>query len=150
MPIMVLKPEEALSGGADLWIIPDPSTSNWTNKIDWYLNFQICNSARLKPPTNSDFLTQTLQETGIERREFGVDIEAPFMIASHDLLPNKWVVILPWKHNLTAWVSKSFEIWNNLKNPGLRLFLPPGQSAGALEREWKLNDQSQELTVVLD
>jgi hypothetical protein len=150
MAIKFLTAEEALRADSELWILPDISNSNWAKKIDWYLNFQICKSTRLSPSTFSDFLTQTLIETGIEKRDFLLTVEAPLMIASHDLLPNKWVVILPWKHSLAEWISQSAKIWTNLKKPSCRLFLPTGQSTVSLHQYWNLNDQLQELMVVLD
>ena len=150
MSTRVLAPESALSPGSELWILPDMSKSKWTSKLDWYLNFQLTKSTRNKPPMFAEFLTQTVTEAGIDTINLSVNNQSPFMIASHDLLPNKWVVVVPWTHNHSAWISKSFEVWNNLNRPSIRLFLPPGQSAGAFEREWQIHDAAHDLTLVLD
>lgn len=150
MATSVLSQASALNPGSDLWIVPDLPKSQWTAKLDWYLNFQICKSSRHKAPELPEFISEVLAETELEKPQTPTDEMAPLLIASQTLLPNKWVVVLPWNGDMTAWIQKSFEIWQNLKQPSLRIFLPPGQNAGNLQRAWQSEHGLQDFTVVLD
>lgn len=148
MAISVLSQASALNPGSDLWIVPDLEKSQWAAKLDWHLNFQICKSSRHVSKQLPAFLNDVLVETELDKKPLRTS--GPLMIASSELLPNKWVVIVPWNDNLAAWTSQIFEIWKNLKEPSLRVFLPPGQNAGNLPAEWQSNNNFQDFTVVLD
>lgn len=150
MTFSVLSQASAFNPGSDLWIMPDLETSNWTAKLDWYLNFQICKSSRHVAPKLPAFLKDVISETGLEKKFIAPDPKAPLMIASEELLPNKWVVIIPWDNDIVQWSTKSFEIWQKLNEPSIRVFLPPGQSTGNLESTWHSRESFQDFTVVLD
>ena len=148
MAISVLSQASALNPGSDLWIVPDLEKSQWTAKLDWYLNFQICKSSRHVSKQLPAYLNEVLAETELDKKTLRAS--GPLMIASSELLPNKWVIILPWNDNLPAWTSQVFEIWKKLKEPSLRVFLPPGQNAGTLQADWQSHHDFQDFTVVLD
>lgn len=150
MALSVLSQASALNPGSDLWVVPDLEKSQWTAKLDWYLNFQICKSSRHNQPITPEFIDSVLAETELPKKAFKNRDLAPLMIASSELLPNKWVVILPWHGDLTKWTSEIFEIWQKLKEPSLRVFLPPGQSTGNLTLAWQTHHTFQDFTVVLD
>lgn len=150
MSLSVLSQASALNPGSDLWIVPDLEKSHWTTRLDWYLNFQLCKSSRHITPNLPSFVTEVLEETELEKRVFPISSNAPLMIASEELLPNKWVVVLPWNGDLTKWTSSIFDIWQNLKEPSLRVFLPPGQSTGNLQAAWHTHHTFEDFTVVLD
>lgn len=150
MALSVLSQASALNPGSDLWIVPDLEKSQWTAKLDWYLNFQICKSSRHHTPSLPAFLKEVLVETELEKKSLKPNYNAPLMIASSELLPNKWVVILPWQGDLSKWTSEVFEIWQKLKEPSLRVFLPPGQSTGNLQLAWQTHHTVPDFTVVLD
>lgn len=150
MAISVLAQANALNPGSDLWIIPDTANSAWNAKLDWYLNFQISKSVRHEPLKAPEFIQGVLQETGLETPSLSVPATAPLMIASQGLLPNKWVVILKWENNPETWVQSCFQVWSQLQEPSLRIFLPPGQSTGTFLREWKNHHRFEDFTVVLD
>lgn len=150
MSLSVLSQASAFNPGSDLWIMPDLEKSNWTAKLDWYLNFQICKSSRHVAPKLPAFLKDVISETGLEKKFIAPDPKAPLMIASKELLPNKWVVIIPWDNDIVQWSAKSFEIWQKLNAPSIRVFLPPGQSTGNLESTWHSRESFQDFTVVLD
>lgn len=150
MAISVLSQASALNPGSDLWIVPDLEKSQWTAKLDWYLNFQICKASRHHTHSLPAYLKEVLVETELEKKSLRTKDTAPLMIASSELLPNKWVVILPWQGDLSAWTSQVFEIWQKLKEPTMRVFLPPGQSTGNLQLAWKTHHEVQDFTVVLD
>lgn len=150
MALSVLSQASALNPGSDLWIVPDLEKSPWTAKLDWYLNFQVCKSSRHQSPTLPDFLGLVLEQTELNKPSLPAVSDQPLMIASDKLLPNKWVVILPWNEDLTKWTAEIFRIWKNLNEPTLRIFMPPGQSTGNLQIAWQTYHPVQEFTVVLD
>ncbi|MGE9746555.1 hypothetical protein [Bdellovibrio bacteriovorus] len=150
MALSVLSQASALNPGSDLWIVPDLEKSPWTAKLDWYLNFQVCKSSRHQSPTLPDFLGSVLEQTELNKPAVPAVSDKPLMIASDKLLPNKWVVILPWNDDLTPWTAEIFRIWKNLNEPTLRIFMPPGQSTGNLQIAWQTHHPVQEFTVVLD
>ncbi|WII71215.1 hypothetical protein QJS83_12165 [Bdellovibrio sp. 22V] len=150
MAMSVLSQASALNPGSDLWIVPDLDKSQWTAKLDWYLNFQICKSTRHLSPSLPNYLRTVLAETELEKKSIDIKPSAPLMIATHELLPNKWVVLLPWDGNLKQWTTQVFEIWQKLKEPSLRVFLPPGQSTGNLQLAWQTHHTFEDFTVVLD
>lgn len=150
MAISILSQASALNPGSDLWIVPDINHSQWTSKLDWYLNFQISKSLRHEHKQLAAFTQDVLDETGLHRIRVDIPKTSPLMIASHNLLPNKWVVIAQWQQDLEGWVKQSHQIWSQLKEPSLRFFLPPGQSSGSFQREWKAHHKFEDFTVVLD
>lgn len=150
MAVIALSQANALNPGADLWILCDLEKSPWTAKIDWYLNFQICKSSRHHSQSLPEFLSEVLEKTELEKKNIQLDKSAPLMIASQDLLPNKWVVLLPWNNDMAGWSTQAFEIWKKLNKPSLRVFLPPGQSAGNFQTPWQIHNIAPDFTVVLD
>ncbi len=150
MALSLLSQASALNPGSDLWIVPDLEKSQWTARLDWYLNFQVCKASRHQQPALPSFVEEVLRETELDKKNFKNRDQAPLMIASSELLPNKWVVVLPWSGDLTKWTAQVFEIWQKLKEPSLRIFLPPGQSTGNLQLAWQAHHAVQDFTVVLD
>jgi hypothetical protein len=150
MAVTVLSQASAFNSGAELWILPELEKSPWTAKVDWYLNFQISKASRHHDPKISNFIREVEKETEQEHINKPVVTNAPLMISSEEHLPNKWVVILPQAEEFEVWVEKISSIWTGLKCPGLRIFLPPGQNAGQLQKHWQKHQDFQEFTVVLD
>lgn len=146
----VISQASAFNPGSDLWIVPDLEKSQWTARLDWYLNFQICKASRHSAPALPEYLKDVLAETGLRKKTFAATPVAPLMISSKELLPNKWVVVLPWEGDINPWTKHVVEIWKNLKMPSLRIFLPPGQNSGTFQGAWQAHHSSQEFTVVLD
>lgn len=146
----VLSLASAFNPGSDLWILPEFPNSRWTAKIDWYLNFQIVRAARHLSPELRNFTLYVQKETGLETYQPPVLKTAPLMINSEAFFPNKWVVVVPAADNFSHWVRQVSDIWKNLKNPSLRIFLPTGQNAGSLHTEWQNHHTFEDLTLVLD
>lgn len=150
MSMSVLSQASAFNPGSDLWIVPQLEKSQWTARLDWYLNFQICKSSRHKMALTPLFVNEVIKETDLNKFYRPVAAQAPLMIASEQLLPNKWVVLVPWDGDMAAWVKEVFQVWSGLKEPGLRVFLPPGQSAGLFQQAWVRHHSFEDFTVVLD
>lgn len=146
----VLSAASALNPGSDLWIIPDSAHGRWNQKIDWYLNFQIVKSQRHLTPETRNFIKLIQSETGLESHEPPILRNAPLMITSEAFFPNKWVVVIPMPVEFSRWVREASNIWENLRNPGLRVFLPTGQNAGSFNKEWQSLHSFEDFTVVLD
>lgn len=150
MSLSVLSQASAFNPGSDLWVVPDLEKSQWAARLDWYLNFQICKSSRHKTAQSPLFINDVIKEAELETFYRPVSIQAPLMIASERLLPNKWVVVLPWADDMSSWGKSVYDMWLGLKEPSLRVFLPPGQSTGNFQQAWVRHHSFQEFTVVLD
>lgn len=150
MAVNVLSQAGALNPGSDLWVVPQLGKSQWTSKLDWYLNFQLCKSSRHNSAHVPGFLNDVIKETELTKFYRPVAAAAPMMIASETLLPNKWVVVVPWNDNVSSWAESIFTVWSGLQKPTLRVFLPPGQSTGNFQQAWVKHHSNQDFTVVLD
>src|SRR5437868_1774620 len=146
----VLSLASAFNPGSDLWIVPDSPHCRWTQKLDWYLNFQIVKNQRHLSPEIRNFTKLIQKDTGLETYEHTVVKNAPLMITSEAFFPNKWVVVVPMTGNFSAWVREASNIWENLKNPSLRVFLPTGLNAGSFNKEWQNHHSVEDFTLVLD
>ena len=150
MALTVLSQAGALNPGAELWVIPQLGKSQWAAKLDWYLNFQLCKAARHNSPQIPSYLNEVIKETDLETYYRPVIKTAPLMISSESLLPNKWVVVVPWDENINVWAKSIIDVWDGLKQPSLRVFLPPGQSTGSFQQACLKIHDAQDFTVVLD
>jgi len=150
----VLSSASAFNPGSDLWIVPDSPNCRWTQKLDWYLNFQIIKNQRHLSPEIRNFTKLIQRETGLEVYDNSIPKSAPLMITSEAFFPNKWVVVVPMPPNYEIWVQEVSNIWENLKRPTLRVFLPTGQNAGSFHKEWqkryRRKDEVEDFTLVLD
>lgn len=146
----VLSSASAFNPGSDLWMVPDSPHCRWTQKIDWYLNFQIIKNQRHLSPEIRNFTKLVLHETGLTTYEQVLPKSAPLMIVSEAFFPNKWVVVVPMTPHFSLWVQEISKIWENLKHPSFRIFLPTGQNAGSFHKEWQQYHSFEDFTVVLD
>jgi len=146
----ILSQASAMNPGSSLWIVPDFSASKWTQKLDWYLNFQMIRSSRHLSPELRNFTVYVQRETGIDTFDNSPSKNQPLMILSEPFFPNNWVVMVPMADNFNQWVRNVSDIWENLKNPTLRIFLPTGQSASSFEKAWHKHHSFDDFTVVLD
>jgi hypothetical protein len=135
----------ALSPGAQLWLIPSLDVSAWSRRIDWYLGFQI---RRSRPYRRFEFgsdmrqLMEVYEETvpKIPRTE-----NAPLMVASAELLPNRQTVVIPPGDD---WVASCHRIWKGLDEPAARVFLPPGLTRAEFEKKWPSDSDHGAVEVV--
>lgn len=146
----VLSSASAFNPGSDLWILPDFSCSRWTRRIDWHLNFQIIRACRRPSPEPREFITLIQKETELEVFNPVQLPNAPLLISSVSFFPNRWVVVIPNADFFEAWVRQSSDIWEALKHPTLRIFLPTGQSSSSFHNEWSNRHATEDFTLVLD
>ncbi len=151
MAVTVLSQASAFNPGSDLWIVANLESSQWSSKLDWYLNFQIVKSHRRHSAELSENLQSLLQQTGLASETPAyAGFPNNLMISSQMQLPNKWVVIIPWNQDLISWSLEIEKVWKQLNQPSLRVFLPPGFSMANLDKAWPNNSSVQDFTVVLD
>lgn len=149
MSAKVVAQEEALQAGADIWIVPDLENSEWTQRIDWYLNFQIFRSETHLTPKASAELEQVLAEWDIDAPGVSQAKTSPLMIASSDRLPNHAVVVVPFVGGeIKSWAEKVHETWSRLDAPRLRVFLPSGLTAARFSDAWPGPDEALSLALV--
>lgn len=120
---------EPFSPGADLWVVPDRSHSDWSTALDWYLHFQIsrASSRRRRPISNSlHELAKQAEVEVIQPDEQNGFETAPMLIYSARLLPNRETLHLPYTGNINDWLKRLTVIWKDLGEPSLRVFLPRG------------------------
>ena len=125
MSVKQLSYHTALTPGSDIWILSEKKYSFWTQKIDWYLNFQI---SKEFPRIDLSYAQRKKLTDQWELPHFKLSMDNKnrvLMIASERLLPNTKTVILPFinKH-LESWVYEALRVWKNIKYPSLRLFFP--------------------------
>ncbi len=120
------------SEGSHLWVIPDKTTSNWSQTLDWYLNFQIAKAHSFKRPEICDQLQEILQDEEIENIVVPSQDGKPLLIASPKHLPNLMTVVLSFdEKNSEVWLDGIHKTWLELGKPSMRVFLPRQLSESA-------------------
>lgn len=118
----------ALTSGCDLWLAPDTRHSKWTERLDWYLGFQIRRAIDRVSSRASAKLEQIMRENEIEVENNSVAADAPLLISSSHYLPNTSVVILEFHASLETWLGECQSVWHSLGRPSVRVFLPDSVS----------------------
>jgi hypothetical protein len=127
MSLHEIQPAGAFSPGADLWVVPDGSSSPWTMRIDWYLNFQIARMRRRQPLHISEDVDQALRLNGIDLIPPEVDDRSPTFIVVQDSLPCFLLVELPVdKAHPDRWLDRAWDLARKFANHPIRLFVPEG------------------------
>ncbi len=137
MENFVREANEALHGGADLWVVTNSERSSWTQRIDWHLNFQLLRSQTHQALKATPALEEVMVKWDIEPFVAPETTDAPLLLPSSMLLPNHAVVLIP--HNdkdRRSWVRKVHEIWSSLDSPKIRVFLPIGFELSIFTKEW--------------
>ena len=152
MAIRSLDLETSLTPGCDLWIVSEAARSKWARKIDWYLNFQILRASLHESKTISPDLQGVMDKWDFEAPDVGAGPEAPLMIASYRLLPNKQTVVV--EHGETQdhelWVQTCHRVWKQLGTPKIRIFLPDSVPANSFVRAWPKEDHGADVEIVTD
>lgn len=150
----VLTQSSSTNAGADLWVIPELQNSRASQKLDWYLNFQLSRSLHQSSLQLHADLIGLLKQCGLPETHY--QDQSPrnpmskMLIDSSQLLPNRWVVQLDHSDDLKNWSLEISEIWKGLRKPSLRVFLPTGLSSGDFLKAWKLSQTFDDFSVVVD
>jgi hypothetical protein len=150
MAMTVLSPNSVFSPGARLWIAADFAQSSWTQKLDWYLNFQISRYLRHTKASPSEFTQWVWQQTQYPAIDIASSKTAPLMIASKDLLPTDWVVVVPLASakDFSSWAGAVVKVWQDLQNPELRIFLPKDVPTNLWGSFWEEQKNSANCSLV--
>jgi hypothetical protein len=143
-------PASAFSSGADLWVAPERKNSRLTQRLDWYLNFQISKSAKHESPPLPPKIEELLLKCELPQLDFKESDRDGLLIPSAQLLPNRWVLVLRGSDQFESWVQNIFLNWMQLSNPSLRVFLPTGKSEDDFQKAWKKISDDQEISLVRD
>lgn len=138
MNIQVLYKIGVLGPGSSLWIIPSLNHSPWSQRINWYLNFQISKMKLRKFKKLSSNLIKTLKENEIPLSETqnSPSSSSPLLIASDSFLPNSKIVELPETKTHRLWMKLSHKIWKKLDEPSVRLFLTKDFPVSEFQSLW--------------
>lgn len=132
-----------ISAGCDIWIVPTQTPSRFTQRIDWLLNFQIGkfeHSSRVSLPAE---LVEIAKASEVEIPSVQADAQAPLMISSSELLPNKQTIAVPYA-SAEQWIADLKRIWSQLQSPKMRVFLPKALPQKKAESLWKPNPNTLE------
>lgn len=127
----------AMAPGADLWIVPERKKSAFTQKIDWYLNFQIARSVQHQSKMLSPIVTQILESCELKGYSFYPEEAEALLILSTHNLPNRWVMVLKGSEDMDYWLNTALQKWRGLNSPSLRVFLPEGAKLADVNKLWK-------------
>lgn len=148
--LKVLSQTNSLNAGADLWVTPDFTESRFAPRLDWYMNFQISHAMNHQKNPLSDTLTSILKQTQLPGIEFVEDNESGILFSTENVLPNRWVLLLPKSQPLNNWCERISAKWEGLRRPGLRVFLPKDIAATTFEKAWSRVQRFDDLSLVLD
>jgi hypothetical protein len=147
---MAISPVDSFLPGADLWVAPERKSSGLTQRLDWYLNFQISKAAKHQGRELPQRVEELLIKCGLPHLDFAENDRDGLLVPSSHLLPNRWVLVLRGSDQFEAWVQNIFLKWNQLQKPSLRVFLPSGKSLEEFRRAWGKVSDFENFTVVLD
>lgn len=133
--------EEALLPGAELWVVPDLNQSTWTQKIDWYLNFQILRSTQHRVAEPPPEMKSVIGDWELDPPKIELHKTSPLMIASAQLLPNHAVVVIPMSEQNQNWPESVHSVWAKLDKPSLRVFLPKSVTASNFVKAWPQSER---------
>ncbi|MFN7728982.1 MAG: hypothetical protein ACK5P7_07485 [Bdellovibrio sp.] len=138
---------QALTPGADLWVIGSSAESPWALRLDWALNFQILRASKYRPRELSSELQTVLEETGLKTWTQGPQNKQnePLLIPADLNLPCRWVLSLNnWD---LATLKKTLE---GLGSPSLRVFLPRAVGPDTFVKQWTETMGERDFQLVID
>jgi hypothetical protein len=146
--IEVLNFESALGQASDLWVIPSFEGSEVASKLNWYMNFQLSQLDKQRPTTISSALSKVLASTGIE----AIQSKKPkvSLVLSQNLLPCRWILLVPTEAKLEDWLKEILKAWEGLKRPSCHVFLPSGSDVKSAQQILKNEKIESAFNLVLN
>jgi hypothetical protein len=142
MALQELTHATCLSPGADLWVVPPMDQSQQTQKIDWYLNFQIAKFSLHQRPALPPRVKEIVKLCDLDEQTKALPASSDLLILSSQTLPNRWVLLASGSEDLPTWTQKIFAHWSDMNKPTLRIFLPESVAKNDFEKIWKKLDDS--------
>lgn len=148
MSIYAVTKAKAFEGGSDLWVSPEPEVSELTKELNWYTNFLTSRMIYHRPQTVSPVLADILAKNEIEF--LGSPPETPdrFLLCTEHVVPNKLLLVLPYKGGLKSWLKQAHRVWQELGQPTVRIFLPKGVDVDQFSKAWPEKGAGQEVSIV--
>ncbi len=147
---VVISQANSYNAGAELWATPQLEASRSSQRLDWYLNFQIAKAKMHQRLETSPQVKKIVQACELELPENPIDGNQGLLISTTHLLPARWVLVQPLVADFKNWVSGIHQSWESLKHPQLRIFLPTHKTAADFQSQWSSLSDSTDYGIVLD
>lgn len=144
--------------GAETWIVPPLFLSQWAQKVNWLLNFQLSRAEKHVASDLPEKMEKILEDEEIEPFSLShsrVERQS-LLVINPNLLPNKFTVQV-FDINNTAgqldfsrWVSASLKICEKLKTSSVRIFAPKDLPASKLQALLEKHPFGAEIQVVYE
>jgi hypothetical protein len=147
-----LTKSNAFNPGSDLWVIPDLVESAISQRIDWYLNFQIHRFLVHSKKEISQALKEIMTQCELKDLDFISNNKKKnygLLISSCHLLPNRWIYCLNVSSiGASQWVQNSFDVWSKLNQPSIRYVLPKTLSSVEFSPLLESHSFTQDISIV--
>ena len=143
----------SLNPGSDLWVVPERKSCFATQKIDWYLNFQISRASKHIQKPISQRLAEILEKCGLQAlvpQDHTENSRKSLLIPSNTSLPNRWVLVATGSDDFSNWVSTLAKTHVKMNAPSLRVFLPTGRTFEEFQKLWSKASDHGDVAVVID
>ena len=138
--------ESCFSPGSQLWVSERLEDSVWSQKIDWYLNYQLTRSRQL----HARELPKVVQN--IMSTEDVYTLEASsndiLMVAAQHFLPVRQIILVPKQKDFKAWLETVQGVWQKLLKPSTRIFCAPGADLKLFDKLWRKDTEPGLISIV--
>ncbi|MBL7542342.1 MAG: hypothetical protein JNL11_00930 [Bdellovibrionaceae bacterium] len=150
MAIIVLSVSQSYNPGAELWIVPDFEHSKIATKLDWYNSFLAGKMTRKESKKMDSYLVEIIEETELPDFNIKTATNDVILIPTKSKFPNRWTAFVPHTGGLNEWCLKIHKLYQDLKNPSLRIFLPTNLSLSEFTETWRSISSVEDLSIVLE
>jgi hypothetical protein len=148
MPATVINLDEALSDGADLWVLPTTTFSAWTKLLDWPLNLQISRASGYTARKISPELAAILQQNDLQF-DANESEKKNLIIATDGLIPAKQILVVSGE-TWETWSKAAVKVWQDLGTPQARFFLPTFSNWEKEKKSWPAAANIESVQIVAD
>ena len=140
----VYSESSALKEGHSLWIIPDPASSHWNKKIDWYCNLLLARTKSKK----AKLITDPYGPFKFDLDYLNNQKLKYTCITAKKNLPCDMIIEVPYSNHTETWLEEIFNLSQSFNQIPLRIFLPQGINTSTVENLWKWN--KKHISIVKD
>lgn len=145
--MIIVERSQALSPGADLWIVGRFEDSEWTGVLDWRTGFQLYKSVNQGLRSRDAKLSEILVNSDIP--DFHYPSKHHFHLYPAELtFPCKWILLINESDSSPErWLNLAYSRWLSLQKPSLRILCPRGIQEDWLASNWQnlSDDRSHQL-----
>lgn len=150
MPVQTISQANSYNPGADLWVLSPLEQSHSTQRLDWYLNFQIAKADFHQQKNMSEELEIIIRECDLELYNYLPQNNDGLLINVKHLLPARWALVQPILNPFPSWVEKIHFYWKSLQQPSLRIFLPKEKTTSDFNSHWAQLSSFENYGIVID